>query len=157
MFGQAQPVREALESNIEIRERFGLLPNFFRLSPEMPQITATLGQSFRSFWSICVAVSRSHSMCARHAASGVTLTGSTPASLHHHLPSHLRVDRAEIGIRSRLCKCVRERFVRIPYLGLERAVCAHHRMGNIITVSPRNCSSDRCLDRLRPKTEIIDF
>src|SRR5713101_1396853 len=78
-------------------------------------------------------------------------------SLHHNLAGHLRVDRAEVGIRSRLGKCVGERFVCIPHLGLEHAVCAHHRMRNIITVYPGNCGSNGYRDSLRPKTEIIDF
>src|SRR4029077_8480080 len=77
-------------------------------------------------------------------------------SLHHDFPGHLGVDRAEVGIRSRLGKSVGERLVRIPHLGLEHAVCAHHRMGNIIMVYPGNCGSNGYRDSLRPKTEIID-
>src|SRR5215469_13428731 len=77
-------------------------------------------------------------------------------SLHHDLPSHLGVDRAEIGIGSRLGECEGELFVRIPDLRLKHSVCADDRMGNIITVSPRNCSSDRYLERLRRKTEVVD-
>jgi signal transduction histidine kinase len=42
MFGQTQPLREAPEWEHEIRERFGLLPNFFRLTPEIPQISLNL-------------------------------------------------------------------------------------------------------------------
>src|SRR6266852_3558353 len=79
------------------------------------------------------------------------------ASLHHDLAGHLRVDRAEVGIRSRGGKRVGELFVRIPHLGLEHAVCAHHRMGNIITIGPGNCRSDGYRERLWPETEIIDF
>src|SRR4029077_3269259 len=79
------------------------------------------------------------------------------ASLHHDLASHLRVDRAVIGIRPRLGKCVGERFVCIPHLGLEHAVCAHHRMRNIIMIDPCNRRSDWYRDRLGSKTEIIDF
>jgi hypothetical protein len=62
MIGQAQPLKEAPELEIEIKERFGVLPNFFRLSPEIPQITANLWQYSRSSWSICAAVSRGDSM-----------------------------------------------------------------------------------------------
>src|ERR1700758_379598 len=42
MFGQTQPLREAPEWEYEIRERFGVLPNFFRLTPEIPQISVHL-------------------------------------------------------------------------------------------------------------------
>ncbi len=42
MFGQTQPLREAPEWAYEIRERFGVLPNFFRLTPEIPQISVNL-------------------------------------------------------------------------------------------------------------------
>src|SRR5580704_14421284 len=37
MFGRTQS-----ELEIEVRKRFGVLPNFFRLSPEVPQITENL-------------------------------------------------------------------------------------------------------------------
>src|SRR5712664_1281693 len=70
------------------------------------------------------------------------------ASLHHDLASHFRVDRAVVGIRSRLGKCVGELFVRISHLGLEHAICAHHRMGNIIIIGPYNRRSDRYRDSL---------
>ena len=42
MFGQTQLPREIHELEIEITERFGILPNFFRLSSEVPQNTANL-------------------------------------------------------------------------------------------------------------------
>ena len=86
----------------------------------------------------------------------VTHTGLLP-SLHHDLPGHLRVDRTVVGIRSRLGKGVGELLVRIPDLGLEHSICADDGMGNIITVNPRNCSSNRYLDCLRAKTEIVDL
>src|SRR5215468_6762562 len=78
-------------------------------------------------------------------------------SLHHDLPGHFRVDRAVVGIRSRLSKRVGELLVRITHLGLEHSIRAHDGMGNIITVNPRNCSSNRYLDRLRAKVEIVDL
>ena len=78
-------------------------------------------------------------------------------SLYHDLAGHFRMDRAEVGIRSRLGKRVRELFVRIHHLGLEQAVCAHGRMRNVITVCSGNRCSDGYRDRLRPKNEIIDF
>jgi len=40
-------------------------------------------------------------------------------SLHHNLAGHFRVDRAVVGIRSRLVKLVGELFVRIPHLDLK--------------------------------------
>ena len=45
-------------------------------------------------------------------------------------------DRAVVGIRSRLGKLVGELFVRIHHVGLEHAVCAHRRLGNVLTVCP---------------------
>ena len=78
-------------------------------------------------------------------------------SLHHDLAGHLRVERAVVGKRSRLGKRVGKLFVRIPHLGFEHTVCADHRMGNVITVRPGNCRSDGYRERLRPKTEIVDF
>src|SRR5215469_14420621 len=81
---------------------------------------------------------------------------SIATSLHYDLPCHLRVDRAVVGISSRLGKCEGELFVRIPHLGLEHSVGADDRMRYIITVGPSNCSSDRYLEGLRPKTEIVD-
>src|ERR1017187_156722 len=44
-------------------------------------------------------------------------------SLHYYLAGHLRVDRAVVGIRSRLGKCVGELFIRIQHLGLEHTLC----------------------------------
>src|SRR4029077_15027898 len=87
----------------------------------------------------------------------VAVRSRNPSSLHHDLAGHLRMDRAVVGVRSRFSERVRELFVRIAHLGVEQAVCADHRMGNIITVGPGNCSSDGYRDRLRPKTEIVDF
>src|ERR1700730_16402573 len=57
-------------------------------------------------------------------------------SLHRGSAAHLRVDRAVVGIRSRLGKLVGELFVRIHHAGLEHAVCAHRRLGNVLTVCP---------------------
>src|SRR6266496_1899279 len=42
MLGQTQPFEEGTPLEIEVRGRFGVLPNFFRLSPEIPQITVNL-------------------------------------------------------------------------------------------------------------------
>src|SRR5271167_4221657 len=42
MFGQTQPFEEGTPFEMEVRGRFGVLPNFFRLSPEIPQITVNL-------------------------------------------------------------------------------------------------------------------
>ena len=78
-------------------------------------------------------------------------------SLHHDLAGHLWVDRAVVGIRSRLGKRVGEFFIRIQHLGLEHTVCADRRMGNVITVCPGNCRSDGYRERLRPKYEIVYF
>ncbi len=42
MAGPTQSFREASDLEREITERFGLLPNFFRLTPETPQITVKI-------------------------------------------------------------------------------------------------------------------
>jgi PAS domain S-box-containing protein len=42
MVGSAQSFREASDLEREITERFGLLPNFFRLTPETPQISVKI-------------------------------------------------------------------------------------------------------------------
>src|ERR1700730_303860 len=81
----------------------------------------------------------------------------TRVSLHHDLAGHLRVDRAVVGIRSRLGKRVGELFIRIHHLRLEHAVCAHRRMRNVVFICPGNCRSDGHREHLRPKNEIIDF
>jgi len=78
-------------------------------------------------------------------------------SLHHDLSGHLRMDRAVVGIRSRLGKRVGEFFIRIQHLGLEHAFRADRRMGNVIIVCPGDCGSDGYRERLRPKYEIVDF
>ncbi len=79
------------------------------------------------------------------------------ASLHHDLSGHLRMDRAVVGIRSRLGKRVGEFFIRIQHLGLEYTLCTDRRMGDVITVCPGNCRSDGYRERLRPKNEVVDF
>ena len=76
--------------------------------------------------------------------------------LHHDLAGHLRMDRAVVGIRSRLGKRVGEFLVCIPDLGLEHTVCADYRMGNVIAVGPCDCRSDRYRNCLRSKTEIVN-
>jgi hypothetical protein len=78
-------------------------------------------------------------------------------SLHNDLACHLRMNRAVVGIFSRLGECVGELFVRVPHLGLEHALSADNRMGSVIMVGPRHCPSDGYRDRLRPKTEIVDL
>src|SRR6266853_5406100 len=77
--------------------------------------------------------------------------------LHHDLAGHLRMDRAVVGIGSRLGERVGERFVCIPHLGLEHSICADHRMRNVITVSPGHCGSDGYRNCRRSKTEIINL
>jgi hypothetical protein len=67
------------------------------------------------------------------------------------------MDRAIVGILSRLGKRVGELFVRISHLGLEHAICADNRMGSVITVGPRNSRPDGYRDRLRPKAKIVDL
>ena len=83
--------------------------------------------------------------------------GESPYSLHHDLAGHFRMDRAVVGIRSCLGKRIRELFVRVHHLGLEHAVCADHRVGNIITVGPDDRRSHSYGQRLRPKAEIVDL
>src|SRR3984893_19279926 len=78
----------------------------------------------------------------------------TRVSLHHDLAGHLRVDRAVVGIRSRLGKRVGEFFIRIQHLGLEHTLGADRRMGNVITVCPGNCRSDGYREHLGPKNEV---
>jgi hypothetical protein len=77
--------------------------------------------------------------------------------VHHDRAGHLRVDRAVVGIRSRLGKGVGEFFVRIAHLGPEHAVCADHGMRNVIAVGPGHRRSNRYRERLRSKTEVIDL
>ena len=69
--------------------------------------------------------------------------------LHNDCAGHFRMDRAAVGIRSRLGKRLRELFVRVHHLGLKHDICAHGRMRNVITVRSGNCCSDGYRDRLR--------
>jgi hypothetical protein len=78
-------------------------------------------------------------------------------SLHHDLAGHLWVNRAVVGIRSRLGKRVGEFFVRIQHLGLEHTLGADRGMRDVITVGPGNRRSNGYRERLLPKNEIIDF
>jgi hypothetical protein len=57
-------------------------------------------------------------------------------SLHHDLARHLWVDRAVVGIRSRLGKRIGEFFIRIQHLGLEHTLRADRRMRDVLTVWP---------------------
>jgi len=61
-------------------------------------------------------------------------------SLHDDLAGHLRVNGAEIRIRSRLAEREGKLLVRIEHFGLERLwiVRADHRMGNIVSIRPRH-------------------
>jgi hypothetical protein len=86
-----------------------------------------------------------------------THNGGSPYSLRYDLTCHLRVDRAVVGIRSCLGKRIGELFICIYHLGLEHAICADRRMGNVITVYPGDCRSDGYGDHLWLETEVVDF
>jgi hypothetical protein len=78
-------------------------------------------------------------------------------SLHHNLAGHLRVNRAKVRITSRLAECERELLIRVEYFGLEHTLRTDHRVGNVITIGPRNCGSHRHRELHRSETEIVDL
>src|SRR6266851_7085497 len=83
----------------------------------------------------------------------------SPHSLDDGLAGHLRVNRAEIRIRSRLAEREGKLFVRIEHFGLERfwIVRADHRMGNIVSIGPRYRGTHGNRQRRRPEAEVIDL
>src|SRR5260370_20965051 len=96
--------------------------------------------------------------CACFASTTVLMSNGfalISSSLHYNLAGHLRVNGTEVGKRSGLGKCIRELFVCIQYLGLEHAIGADHRVGDIIVVGPDDGRSDGDGQRPGPKTEII--
>src|SRR5580700_7596011 len=85
-----------------------------------------------SYCDLCPLCSHNRSMRLENSSSGEAMDASRdvkpfPAqchlrvrvSLHHDLAGHLWVNRAVVGIRSRLGKRIGEVFIRIQHLGLE--------------------------------------
>src|SRR6516165_9164205 len=87
-------------------------------------------------------------------SNGFTLIVS---SLHHNPSGHLRVNRAKVRITSRLAEGERELLIGVEYFGLEHTLRADHRMGNVVTIGPRNCASHRHRQRPRPETEVVNL
>src|SRR5258708_27657483 len=83
----------------------------------------------------------------------------SPHSLDDDLAGHLRVNRAEIRIRSRLAEREGELLVRIEHFGLERLwiVRADHRMGHIVSIRPRHACSHWHRECRRSEAEVIDL
>src|SRR5215469_14772212 len=78
-------------------------------------------------------------------------------SLHNNLAGHLRMNRAKVRITSRLAKGERELLIRVEYFGLEHTLRADHRVGNVVTIGPRNSGSHRHRQRSRPETEVVNL
>src|ERR1700687_219182 len=81
----------------------------------------------------------------------------SPHSLHDDLAGHLRVNRAEVWISSRLAEGVRELLIRIEHFGFEDAVCADDRMWNIVAVGPRHGCPHGYGEGSRAEAEVIDL
>src|SRR6516165_354049 len=87
-------------------------------------------------------------------SKGFTLIVS---SLHHNPSGHLRVNRAKVRITSRLAEGERELLIGVQYFGLERTLRADNRVGDVVTIGPRYCSSHRHRQRSRPETKVVDL
>src|SRR5205807_2420678 len=80
-------------------------------------------------------------------------------SLHGDLTGHFRVNRAEVGIGARLGESEREFFVGVQHFGLEGfgIIRAHHRVGNVVMVSPGHGAACRNRYHGGSEAEIVDF
>src|SRR5437763_5638264 len=79
--------------------------------------------------------------------------------LDDDLGGHLRVNRAEIGIRSRLGEGKRKFLVGVEHFGLERlgVVRAGHGVRDIVAIRPSHRGSHRNGQRGRTEAEIVDL
>src|SRR5580700_441673 len=98
--------------------------------------------------------------CACFAKSTVFMSNGckvAPHSLHDDFAGHLRMNRTEVRISSRLAEGEGELFIRIHHLGLEhlRIIRADYRVRDIIAVGPGNSRSDSHRERYRSKAEVI--
>src|SRR6516162_2290267 len=87
-------------------------------------------------------------------SKGFTLIVS---SLHHNFSGHLRVNRAKIRITSCLAEGERELLIGVEYFGLERTLRADNRVGDVVPIGPRYCSSHRHRQRSRSETKVVDL
>src|SRR5215469_7723662 len=78
-------------------------------------------------------------------------------SLHHNPSGHFRVNRAKVRITSRLAEGERELLIGVEYFGLEHTLRADNRVGDVVTIGPRYCSSHRHRQRSRPETKVVDL
>src|SRR6266513_4052333 len=86
--------------------------------------------------------------CACFAKTTVFMSNGckvAPRSLHDDFARHLRMNRAEVRIRSRFAEGEGELFVCVEHFGLERLriIRANYRVRDIVTVGPRNRGPDR--------------
>src|SRR5258708_35788149 len=78
-------------------------------------------------------------------------------SLHHNLAGHFRVNGAKVRITSRLAEGERELLIGVEYFGLEHTLGTDYRVGDVVTIGPRNCGSHRHRKRSRPETKVVNL
>src|ERR1700730_1206952 len=79
------------------------------------------------------------------------------ALFYDDCPLHVRMQRTEILIGSRLREGERECLFGIHNLGAERFVAGNDRVGNIVSIGPGECSARSNGDLCRRKAEIVDM
>src|ERR1700739_3790005 len=100
--------------------------------------------------------------CACFAKSTVFMSNGckvAPHSLDDDFASHLRMNRAEVRIRSRFAEGEGKLFVRVEHFGPERfrIICADYRVRDIVTVGPGNRGPDRHRQGYWPEAEVVDL
>src|SRR5260370_17417319 len=81
----------------------------------------------------------------------------SPHLLHDDFAGHLRVNRAEIRISSRLAEREGKLFVRIEHFGFEDAVRTDDCVWNIVAIGPRYRCTNRNRQRVRTEAKVIDL
>src|SRR5258708_9610089 len=98
--------------------------------------------------------------CACFARTTVLMSNGckvSPHLLRDDFAGHLRMNRAEVRIRSGLAEGERELFIRVEHFGLERSVRADDRMGNVVAIGPSDRSPHRHCKRSRAEAEVVDL
>jgi hypothetical protein len=83
----------------------------------------------------------------------------SPRSLRNDFAGHLRMNGAEVGIRSRFAESERKLFVGVEHLGFEglRIIAADNGVGNIVPVRPSNGSPNRHGQTCRSEAEVVNL
>src|SRR6266851_3574213 len=98
--------------------------------------------------------------CACFARTTVLMSNGckvSPHLLRDDFAGHLRMNRAEVRIRSGLAEGERELFIRVEHFGLERTVRADDRMGNVVAIGPSDRNPHRHCKRSWPEAEVVDL